>query len=180
VLDDREAEARATARARLVGPVEPLEQARHVGCGDPLAVVGDGEDGGLPARRDLHRAPTARPGIADRVREQVLEHDPQHPRPQRQLHPLVGADDEGHLGALGPVGERPRDLVDDRLRLCPSQRDDLPPRLELAEEEHVVDQFARLLHLLPGLLDEYREVGIRQPHALEQDEQAGERRPQLV
>ena len=61
-----------------------------------------------------------------------------------------------------------------------AERDDLAAGLELAEEEHVVDQLPRLLHLEARLLDELVDVGLRKRRALEQDEHPRERRPELV
>src|SRR5207248_7399028 len=81
---------------------------------------------------------------------------------------------------LGAVGVRPRNLLDDRKRARAAERDHLAPRLELSEEEDVVDQLARLLDLLPRLLDELVDVRARQSRALEQHEHARERRAQLV
>ncbi len=60
------------------------------------------------------------------------------------------------------------------------ERDDLASRLELAQEEHLVDQLADLLDLQPRLLDERGLVGILEEGRLEQREQTRERRPQLV
>src|SRR5262249_19791892 len=50
----------------------------------------------------------------------------------------------------------------------------------LAEEEDVVDELARLLHLEPRLVDELVDVRLRERRALEEHEHAGERRPQLM
>ena len=61
-----------------------------------------------------------------------------------------------------------------------AERDDLSAGLELAEEEDVVDEVARLLDLLARLLDEGVDVGARQRRALEQDQHSRERRPELV
>ena len=61
-----------------------------------------------------------------------------------------------------------------------AEGDDLAARLELAEEEHVVDQLARLLDLLAGLLHQLGDVRARQGRGLEQNEQPRKRRPQLV
>ena len=80
----------------------------------------------------------------------------------------------------GSVGVGSDNLLDDRERERAPERDDLPSGLELAEKEHVVDQVARQLDLLAGLLDELVHVGAGQGRALEQREQARERRAQLV
>ena len=60
------------------------------------------------------------------------------------------------------------------------QRDDAGARLELAEEEHLVDQLADLLDLAPSLVDEVGDVLAGEQRELEQGEQTGERRPELV
>src|SRR5579875_595973 len=71
MLDDREAEPRSAARARLVGAIEALEQARDVGGGHALAVVGDREERAALVRGELDGARPAGACIANRVRDQV-------------------------------------------------------------------------------------------------------------
>ena len=68
VLHDREAEPGAARRARAVGAVEALEEAREVLVGDALPVVGDRR--ARRRRRAARRtaAARARAGVADRVR----------------------------------------------------------------------------------------------------------------
>ena len=61
-----------------------------------------------------------------------------------------------------------------------SEGDHLATRLELAEEENVVDQLARLLDLLASLLHQLADVGTGQSGALEQREEPGERSAELV
>ena len=60
------------------------------------------------------------------------------------------------------------------------ERDDPGAGLELGEEQDLVDQLADLLDLDARLLDELRDVLARQRRGLEEGEQPGERRPQLV
>ena len=86
VLHDRQPEPGAAARARLVAAVEALEQARQVGCVDTLRRRRRPSSTGPPPRSSA-RSCSVRPraGVADRVREQVLDHDAEHPRPQRHL-----------------------------------------------------------------------------------------------
>ena len=83
MLHDRQPEPGAAARARLIAAVEALEQTRQVGGVDALAVVRDRERRPCGGIRQLDRAHASRPRVADRVREQVLDHDAEHPRPQR-------------------------------------------------------------------------------------------------
>jgi len=93
---------------------------------------------------------------------------------------LAARDDDLDLAVGGPIGKRCDRLAHDRQHARPAERDDLSPGLELAQEQHVVDQVAGLLDLLPRLLDEAVDVGAGQGRRLEQHEQACERRPQLV
>ena len=86
---------------------------------------------------------------------------------------LPGAD----VGALGAFVELGDDLAQQRRRLRRAERDDLPPGLELAEEEHVVDQLVHQLDLRPHLLESRRRVAAGQARTLDQREQARERRP---
>ena len=56
----------------------------------------------------------------------------------------------------------------------------LPARLELAQEQHIVDQLADLADLGPGVRHQLARLCARKLGCLEQDEQARERRAQLV
>ena len=58
--------------------------------------------------------------------------------------------------------ERGDDLLEHRQRARAAERDDLAARLELGEEEDLVDQLARVLDLGARLLDQLRDVGARQ------------------
>ncbi len=61
-----------------------------------------------------------------------------------------------------------------------AERHDLASRLELREEEHVVDQLADLLDLPPGSVDQLQRILARKRSRLEQREESRERRPELV
>ncbi len=121
-----------------------------------------------------------RPGIAERVREQILDHDPEHPRPQRQVDAAVRPDLERDLGVIRALPERGDDLLHDRLAPRVAEGNDFAAGLELAEEEDVVDQLAGLLDLLTRLLRQLFDVGAGQRRALEQHEQPGQRSAELV
>ena len=60
------------------------------------------------------------------------------------------------------------------------ERDHLLAALELGEEEDLVDQRAGVLDLGPRLVDQRVHVGARKRGRIEQREDPGERRPQLV
>ena len=60
------------------------------------------------------------------------------------------------------------------------ERDDLAAALELREEEDLVDQRARVLDLDARLRDQRLDVGAREIGGIEQREDPGQRRPQLV
>ena len=77
--------------------VEALEEAVELARGHARAVVRDGEHGSRAGVADRHAARAAGPGVADRVRDEVLGDDAQHARPQRQLDLLAAADLERHL-----------------------------------------------------------------------------------
>ena len=61
-----------------------------------------------------------------------------------------------------------------------AKRDDTRPGLELGEEEHLVDQLDDLVDLAPCLLEERRARPRPERGELEQREEPGERRPELV
>jgi hypothetical protein len=180
VLHDREAEPGAARRARRVGSVEALEQPLEIGGADARAVVGDRQPRapGFLRHRDAARGPRTR--IADRVRDEVLDHDAHHARAQGQLDLLTARHDDLDLGVGCALGERRDRLAHDGQDARSTERHDLAARLELAEEQHVVDQVARLLDLLPRLLDEAVDFRAGQGRRLEQHEEARQRRPQLV
>src|SRR3954470_5581656 len=180
VLDDREAEARAAQRPRVIGAVEALEQPVDVLPRDADAVVR-----GHQLRRPFEaahadRARRAYAGVTDRVRHQVLPDHPEHARPHRQRERLVALHDEGHGGPVGLLRQLGRYAVERRQRVRVPERDDLAAGLELAQEEEVVDELAHLLDLAAGALEQARNVRLRPRARLEQDEQARERRAKLV
>ncbi len=72
------------------------------------------------------------------------------------------------------------DLAENRERVRGAQRDDLGAALELGEEEDLVDQLAGVLDLGARLLEKRRDVGVGQVGGVEQDEDARERRSELV
>ncbi len=61
-----------------------------------------------------------------------------------------------------------------------AERDDLRAALELGEEEDLVDQRARVVHLGAGLLEEGIDIGARQIGGVEEDQDPCERRPELM
>ena len=180
VLDDREPEAGATRRAGAVGPVEALEQPRQLLLVDAHAVVGAAEhDRAVPAL-DGEREGGAGACVADRVLRQVLADHPQHPRSHLELDLLVAFDHDRHPRAGGALLELGRGDVELGPHGHGPERDDATARLELREEQHLVDQLAHRLDLGAGPVDERVHVLARQRRRLEQREQARERRPQLV
>ena len=118
--------------------------------------------------------------VADRVLGEVLDHDAQHPRPERHLRLLVELDVEQHSGPRGPLGEPVHHLAHDRRRGSRRERDDRAAGLQLAQEQDVVDQLADVLDLGLALLEQLVDVRRGQRRGLEQREQPGERRPELV
>jgi hypothetical protein len=153
---------------------------RHVALRDALPVVGHGQQRPCAFPEDRHGAAASGAGVAERVRDEVFDHHAQHPRPQRQLDVGARDEDELDLSAFGTRAEPGDRLLRDRQRERAAERDDLASRLELAEEEHVVDQLARLRDLEPCLVDELVDVGLGERCALQQHEHARERSPQLV
>ena len=71
-------------------------------------------------------------------------------------------------------------LAQDRSCVGLAERDDLPPLLELAQEEDVVDEVGHLPYLLARPCEERLEVGTGELGRIEQRLEARERRPQLV
>ena len=70
--------------------------------------------------------------------------------------------------------------LEHRQRVREPERDHLGAALELREEEDLVDQLAGVLHLGARLVEERLDVGVREIGGVEQDEDPGERRAQLV
>jgi hypothetical protein len=71
-------------------------------------------------------------------------------------------------------------LAQDGGGLSVAEGDDLPALLELAQEEHVVDQLGHLENLLSGLPQEALQIGAGQLGRVEEGLQPSERRSQLV
>ena len=74
-LDDREAETRAPAAARLVGPGEAVESVGHELLREPWAVVCHvqlDEPVGSKASRESNRSGVVRKGVVDEVSEGLL------------------------------------------------------------------------------------------------------------
>ena len=90
---------------------------------------------------------------------------------------LEPKDDSGSCGALLELHER---LLEHRLHGRSPERDDARARLELAQEEHLVDELRDLVDLAARLVDERGDVLAGKRRRLEQGEQARERRAQLV
>ena len=85
-----------------------------------------------------------------------------------------------HIGALRTVGEPVASLLEHRQRKCAAEGNDLAATLELGEEQHVVDQLAHLLDLLPRLGKQGVAVSAGKLGGVEQRQQPCQRRPQLV
>ena len=120
------------------------------------------------------------PRVADRILGEVVRDDPQHPRTQRQLERLVALEPELDAGSCGALCEVVEHLGEDRERERLAERDDLAARLELAQEQDLVDQLACLLDLGTRLLDQLFDVGVGQSGGVEEREDAGQGRSQLV
>ena len=180
VLHDREAEAGAPRRARAVGAVEALEQAAELRLADADAVVRAAQDHVVAVALDRERERRSRPGVPDGVLREVLRDDAEHPRPDLELDRAVSLDDERNPCAARPLLQLVRDGLQLRANGDRAERDDARARLELREEQHLVDQLADLPHLAARLLHELGDVLARQHRRLEQREQACERRAELV
>src|SRR4029453_17455470 len=89
VLDDRQAETGPAGGACAVGAEEALEEARHVLVWNTGAVVGDLEHDLAVGAREADRASRALAGVPQRILEQVLDNEPQHPAADRHLERLV-------------------------------------------------------------------------------------------
>jgi hypothetical protein len=119
--------------------------------------------------------------VAQSVFRKVLNNDPEHPGTEGQLELLVAdLDPERNAGALRPLGELRGHGPQHRGGLSGAERDHLTAGLELAQEEHVVDQLIHQRDLVPHLIQHRGGIAARQPGAVDQGEQAGERRSELV
>ena len=129
--------------------------------------------------RERERGAVAR--VADRVLGQVLGDDPQHPRPQRQVDARRRRRRRSvEPGARGARLELVDHLLEHRQGVRAAERDDLGAALELGEEEDLVDQRAGVVDLGARLLEQRVDVGAGQVGRVEQHEDPGERRAQLV
>jgi len=117
-------------------------------------------------------------GVADRVLGEVLADDPDHPRAER--HRGLALDAKRHTCTGSGVGQPFDDMIEDRSRLRRGQRDHLAAALELGEEEDLVDQLAGALDLGTCLVDQSVHVGIGERRVVEQGEDPGQRRAQLM
>ena len=118
--------------------------------------------------------------MANRVQDEVLDHDLEHPGAERQFEGRRALDPELDAGRVRPVGDLGRDALDYRQRPDRAERDHRAAALQLAEEEDVVDQLADPLHLAARTADQLGLVGAGQEGAFEQRKQPGERRAELV
>ena len=180
MLHDREPEAGSTRRACAIGAVEALEDARELGLFDADAVVGaaDGDHVALPLHGE--REGRARTGVANRVLGEVPGDDPEHPGPDRELDVVVALEpklDSGPRGALGELVDR---LLEHGLHRGSAERDDTSARLELAEEQHLVDELRDLVDLATRLLDERGDVLAGKRRRLEERQEPGKRCAELV
>ena len=121
------------------------------------------------------------PGVAERILEQVLGHEPQHPAPQRDVNLLVlDPQLQPQPAELRPFGQLGDEVAQDGSGLGVAERDDLPALLELAQEEDVVHELGHLADLLVSLPQQALQIGAGQLGGLEQRLQPRERRAQLV
>ena len=134
----------------------------------------------LAVALDGERERRAGPGVADRVLREVPRDHPQHARTDRELDVVVAFEPSSTPGARGALAELLERLLEHRLHRRRAERDDARARLELAQEQHLVDELRDLVDLAARLLDERGHVLARQRRRLEEREQPRERRPQLV
>ena len=156
--------------AGAVGAVEALEEAAELLGRDAGSGVGGAQERAVLLLLDREGERGAWAGVAEGVLGQVLRHDPEHPGSKRQLCRLVPLGAQGDAGPAGRLLQPGEHLPQDRQRARVPERDDLAAGLELAQEEHLVDQLADLLDLLARLLDERGLVGIGKQGRLEQRE----------
>ena len=181
VLHDREPEAGAARGARRVGAPEALEEPRQVSAR-------------RRSRRRRRSARRTRRRAATREREASRRGRRSGSRSRRGSRRRSGA--SAGAAAASTSGRRPpasatparaaesssssTTSCEHRQRVRAPERDDLLAALELGEEEDLVDQRARVLDLGARLLEQRLHVGARQVGGVEQREDPGERRPQLV
>jgi DNA-binding response OmpR family regulator len=181
VLDDGEPETAAPRGAGAVGSEESLEEPRCIPFRDTGAVVPHLEHDLRvhAAQRDNAGRPLA--GVPDRVLDQVVDDRSEHASPQREEQPVVLdaelQSDAGALRPLRPLGDR---HAQNGGSLGLPESDHLTPLLELAQEEDVIHELRHLIDLLARLPEQRRQVGAGQLGGLEQGDEPGERRPELV
>jgi hypothetical protein len=180
MLHDRQAEAGAPRRTRGVGTIEALEDARQVSFGHAGAVIRSGEHRGRVHCVDREREVRTVAGVADRVLGEVLGEHPQHARPQRKVDVRFSVGMELHSRPRRGRSELGDNLLEHGQGRRVPERDDLLAALELREEEDLVDQRSRVLDLGPRLLEQRGHVRVVELGQLEEREDTGERRPQLV
>ena len=181
VLDDREAEAAPPRRAGAVGAEEPFEEPWRVLLGNAGAVVThlEGDAVAIPPKGDRAGRTLAR--VPDCILDEVLHDRSQHSPAERHAQSLV-LDLESQVDA-GPVGAL-QALVDrspqHRGSLRLAERNDLPPLLELAQEENVVDELRHLIDLRTRLGEERGKIGAGELGRFEQRNESRQRRAELV
>ena len=165
--------------ARRAGPiaaVEALEEPGQLLFLDTPTVVADLEDTG--ACRQGQRRAGAR--VADRVLREVLDDGLQHPAPERELE-SGSASIRISTSALSALSSsRARTSTSTGSTGVDAERYNLPAALQLGEEEHVVHELCHLLDLLPRLGKQLVAISPGKRRRLQQGEQPGQRRPQLV
>src|SRR5262245_25833526 len=131
VLDYREAETRSARRPGAVGAEETLEQTGHILVRGAAPVVGDVEHDLAVGPREADDAGGSFACVPERVLEQVLDDEAQHPPANRHLDRLIlDLQPESEPGELGALGQLRDDVAQDRGRLGLPQGDDLAPLLE--------------------------------------------------
>ena len=180
MLHDREPETGSPRRPRAVRAVEALEQPRELRLLDPDAVVAADERHRVASTLDGEREGRAGAGVADRVLGEVPRDHAEHARPDRQLDVVGAFDPDLDARSGGALLELLDGLVQHGLHRRRAERDDARARLELREEQHLVDELGDLVDLAAGLLDERGDVLARERGRLEEREEPGERSAELV
>ena len=180
VLDDREAEASPT---RGAGPVRPEEAARTGAAARPPRHP--------PRRRALRgrrvvehpldRERNVAPGPVSGSRSpRGCARRPEHPRAHGELDVLSALEPELDACAGRALLQLVERLLQDGPDRGRSERDDPGSGLELAQEEHLVDELGDLLDLAGRPGHELGDVLARKGGGLEEGKQPGERRPELM
>src|SRR4029450_50719 len=181
MLDDREAEARPAGRPCPIRPKEALEKARKLGLLDADAVVARREhDGAVGPALDGQRERGARPGVAEGVLGQVPRDHAQHAGANREMDRRIALEPKVDAGPHRAVLELVERLLENGADGLGAERDDPRARLELAQEEHLVDQLGDLVDLCRGPFDELGHVFTRQRRGLEESEEPREWCSKLV